>query len=310
MLWKRQPARAALGIECGDHGYKAVAIDLDERGYRVSRILSIGADEAATIDRFLPSTRMNAAVSVPSMEVDVRLIHAPELAERDLRGMAGYELSTQIQTPLEELCYDFTYSNAPSTNGRTRRPVIAFVCRKSTAERLLGAIQSKRVEVKALDVAWMALMNLYHDRIADFERGAFIGLDAGGAGANIIVSRNGEPLFARYVPIQAENGIMELQSRSNLLDELAAEIRRTLQYCRNQFQLNLEEVKRILLSGGRTGETAFEERLSRAAGLNCQRTPLFDADRMTQDAVKPTAEEAPRYAIALGLALRAAKEAA
>lgn len=304
MFRSRKTPTVYLGIDIGVSYVKGVLIEKDGNQNRVRRLFRFNSDQLNTLRDYYPEGDCQVAVSIPSNNIDIRSLILPRLPEKEFRDMIGYEIAKEIGMDENDLYYDYTYSNEHHSVHSSKKKIIVFSCRRADMEEFLTRYDYPKTKIDVVDVDWMGLLNLYSEVIPDFSSKTYIGIDAGESGLKLLLLRNGVLSFCRHYPLVATPGIPELAGENDMVNDIATEIQRTFHYCKSQFQISVQDISAILVSGGKAAAPLFLDHLKARTNFNCQSINITNTNRFIFGDQSITEADSLSYAVAFGMAIR------
>ncbi|MCL2778551.1 MAG: pilus assembly protein PilM [Polyangiaceae bacterium] len=296
-----------LGIDIGTTAAKAAVIRSTYRKVQLVGLASVevqeagapGAAIAAAVRLALGSAGSADAVatSVEGGRATVRTIGLPESAQKQVGEVLPFELESALPFDLSEAVFDYrVLSGLKEVKGEELSVLVGVAKTEDVVSRIelvKGAIatEPERVGVGAFPIA-----NLlpFMPVLAD---GVVAVVDIGTASSDVLIMKNGEPLFARTVGI----GTKGLPSTAA---KLARELRTTLASHRAQ---GGEAPSRIFLCGGGAYVSGAEAFLSAAleAPVEVLGLPALEASSLSPEATAMPGRFAKAIGLALGLGPRA-----
>ena len=282
----------------------------------------------------VPLKTKNIRLTVSGEGVNPIRITLPSMPKAELSEAIRWEIKEQIPFPIETARIDFHVLDEFVEEGVKKLDLMVVACPSHLINQTLSIAEGAGLQPSHLDIAPFALWNAFalHDRPAQEEVAALI--DLGSRKTGIHLFRNGEFQFSREVtPAGADitQAIMEglghgedtdrLYEQAEeekqstgipqpipfwmrpVLERLVAEISRSLDYYRSQF--NVERVNRVLLTGGGAKLKNLATFLSTELHLPVENfNPLkeipFDAKQIDSRLVD---QKGSHFSVALGLAL-------
>ncbi len=304
----------ATGIDSGHSALKIVTIEQNNAAPCIKKKLLVNLGDiplnGKNIKNILSreNKKHNMMASLPSSKLDVHYISLPYMPENDLRKMIAFEIEKRIEYPINDVCFDYTHTESHKGSSSNQTNLIVFVCRRADVTEYLDQIADFLQPINIVDVVSMALMNLYSFTIPDFTKQTMIGLDIGKSGANIVIAKNGRLFFTRFIPYYSNNDELNNCMDAVFLDDLSNEILLTMQHCSIQYRFNSDQVNQVVLTGGRALSPDIGDSLTSKLDISCSLLDLSALNFYDNSASLINGDEAPRYAVAAGLALRQMNE--
>lgn len=335
------------GLDLGSGAVKAVELRRLRAGFELVRAglepLQPGAvaeggiedpdSVAAAIRRVFSRSRIRSrkvATSVSGHSVIVKKLTLPVMSREELEESIQWEARQVIPFDLSDVHLD--HQVLPSAPGGEDTQVLLVAARKERVASRLEAIARAGLSPLIVDVDCFALQNAYE---ANYDSGSSVTaalLHIGAAVTNVVVTRDGIPLFTRDLSAGGNQltGLLQRQLRidfeeaermkkesavealeagpsgallQSAMETLLLEIRKSL----DLFEAGAEgeSIQRVYVSGGCSELAGLLERLQNGLDL-----PLEPLDPFKSIAVgRGVSEEilyrqAPSLAVAVGLALR------
>lgn len=323
-------ARAAVGVEIHQKAVTVVALRQGRRGPMLAgfatvvlppgavtrtgvadpRALGAAVKEALREAR---ADRANVCLSIASEHIDVRRLYMPPMPEAELRQAIQWELKQQVRFPVEseeEILFDFQVLQ--NENGRQELLVVSAPGK--LVYDYLGALRAERIHPEIMDAFALSLP------WAVPGEGGVGYVHVGPEFVHVLVVRDGVYQLSRKVPVAAGALLEELGADPDggagepVLSEYAARAARevvsvvtqTLEFHRVEVRGHdvAELVPRLVVSGAGNRIDRLARLIGAEVGL-----PAVAAQPLTGPGGRSfEPEEAPRYAVAAGLAQRGLAE--
>jgi type IV pilus assembly protein PilM len=288
--------------------------------------------------REVPLKTRNVRLTVSGEGVNPIRITLPSMPNAELSQAIRWEIKDQVPFPIETARIDFHILDEFVEEGVKKLDLMVAACPSHLIDQTLSIAEGAGLRPSHLDIAPFALWNAFtlYDQSAQEKVVALI--DLGSRKTGIHLFRNGRFQFSREVtPAGADitQAIVEGLSHGEdtdqlyeqaeeekqatgipqpipfwmrpVLERLVAEISRSLDYYRSQF--NVERVDRVLLTGGgaklKNLATFFSTELHLPVeNFNPLKKIPFDAKKIDSRLVD---QEGSHFSVALGLALPVVK---
>ncbi|MBF0185619.1 MAG: type IV pilus assembly protein PilM [Magnetococcales bacterium] len=274
----------------------------------------------------------NAAFSLSGSAVITKKIHMAPLSELELEEQIALEAEEYIPFEIQDVNLDFHIISRQDDN----MEVLLVACKKELIESHAALIRQAGLQPLVCDLDLLALINAWQTFVPG--NPATMLVNMGASMLNVaIVSADGQPGYIRDHALGSRQMIQELQSRcecpfpaaeqllimtenptqnqvvntqrqeiiATFLEQLLQQLRQALQFYKAASPE--QPVSRILLAGGAAllpaAATTLQERLQLPVTVW---DPLAGLSPLAAASATPCA--APRYAIALGLALRGERQ--
>ncbi len=311
-LWRKK-STVATGIDPGHSALKIVTIEKKHSSF-IAKTLLVNSGDIPLNERKIKNIlsrdnrKQSMITAFPSSKFDIHYISLPYMPENDLRKMIAYEVEKKIEYSINDVFFDYTHSESHKDSNSNQVNLIIFMCHRSDVTEYLDQISNIHQPFKIVDAVSMALMNLYSFTIPDFNRQTLIGLDIGKSGANIVIAKNGYLFFTRFIPYYSPDDELDDFIHTNFVNDLSNEIMLTMQHCSIQYKFYSDQVKQVILTGGRSLSPDIVESLASKLDISCSVLDLSSSDSLNNNGSLILGDDAPRYAVAAGLALRQMNE--
>ncbi|MDC4228077.1 MAG: type IV pilus assembly protein PilM [Candidatus Manganitrophus sp.] len=258
----------------------------------------------------------------------IRYLTLPVMPQGELAEAVKWEAKKMVSIPMEEMILDYIVAGGRQERETKRYDLILVVADKSTLREQWAMMQRAGLDIVAIDVNPLSLLNTIRLNYGKELAGNFIYIDVGAVKTDMTILKDGVLRFTRRLEMGGEQVTRRLQQEMNLsyeeaeklkrekglgveekaqmimkseLDRFIVEIQRSIDYYRAQFR---EAVfKKVILMGGGALLPGFSDYFG----------SYFDADMEIDD---PLAEIigtesvgairaiAPRFSSGIGLALR------
>lgn len=331
--------RPFWGIDIGASSVKAVRLRRTRRGVQ---LLDIGIKElppeqdfrqeniAAALDELIKEKkRPKAVINFSGAAPLIRYLTLPAMPKEELAEAVKWEAKKLVSIPMEEMILDFIIVGGRQERETKRYDLVLVVAEKSTLREQWGTMQRAGLEIVAIDVNPLSLLNTVRLNYGNELTGNFIYIDIGAAKTDITILKDGVLRFTRRLEMGGDQITRRLQQERSLsheeaeklkrekglggeeatqtiikseIDRFIVEIQRSIDYYRAQFREGV--FKKMVLMGGGALLPGFSDYFG----------SYFEADMEIDD---PLAEIvgtesagairaiAPRFSSGIGLALRA-----
>jgi len=238
------------------------------------------------------------AVALDGAKAVSRVLPMPASAQKQLAEVLPFELESQVPFDLDDSIVDYRVlsgqrvAQAGTPEGAAMLPVLASVARIGEVRARIDLVkQALGVEPERVGVGLLPLANLIPLLPALAEPGPVVVVDLGTLSSDVLILRNGEPVFMRTIS-QGTTGLPETAPR------LAREIRLTLAAYR---ATGGEVAARVFLCGGGAFVSGAESFLANELETEVAvlPPPPMDYEVPQPDQLRQLA----RYTKAIGLAL-------
>lgn len=212
--------------------------------------------------------------SLPESKVFLRAVTIPEMSEEEASEAIKWEIEASIPLAVEQVYYDWQFLDKKDG----KQIVLTAAVAKDFVDELSGVLEDCNLEVYGMEVESIASTRSLIPRDAKKEN-VFLIVDIGSNKTSFTVSEGNIPYFTSSIPFSS-SGITEeissdlnlqkeeaermkisegienstgnnsiLNSVSSLLENLAVEIERTMDFYQNMSKSN-PEIEKIILTGG------------------------------------------------------------
>ncbi len=265
--------------------------------------------------------------SLPESEVISRLIPLPPMKESEISAALRYEAETFVPYPMDQVQLD---GEVVSKDESGRLLVFAVAARSELIERFLRLMQMAKLKALAIEPPAVALSRMVWQS-TQYQEPVLL-LDLGEKFSDVTISMGGQVYLTRAIPIGGESftraisvnlGLdpqsaeeykkaygmeeTELEGKikvavSSVFASLAEEIKKVMESYRQEWE---KKVELLILSGGGARLPGLSEELVRAIGFEVQvANPFLRVQTGKVQVPIDLKEEAPRFSLAVGLALR------
>ncbi len=331
-------AKAVLGLDIGTSTIKAVLLRVTKEEVELANagmvelhldpVMEDKEKRARVIEgikRLLEENEIKTrevVTCVPGQSVIIRHLRLPPGARERLAQVIKFEAQNQIPFPLDRVGMD--YQALPGKEGEEVKVILAAMKRELIDDHL-ALIEEAGLKLEAIDISSLSLYNSLKFKKPPKEAEVVALIDIGATTTDISIHRDGVLEFTRSAPVAGNDLTEAIQTKlrvsfseaerlkregrdeiadaiSPILENLFAEIRRSLNYYRSQPEG--AEITRVILSGGSAQLKNLDKFLSQRLGVR-----LEIADPLSQIKYDPTTfklkEILPFFSVAVGLALRA-----
>ncbi|GEA19171.1 type IV pilus biogenesis protein PilM [Moorella sp. E306M] len=253
MRWprfKRQPQY--LGIDLGTTAVKAAvyqgrqwltaSVPTPQGGLADTQAMVAAVAEAASRTGW---RGRRAVTAVSGERVIVRYLRLPRMTPEELKSGMAYEIENYLPTGARDMVVDWAILDAGNDAAADQMPVLLAAAPREQVTGLYQLFHAAGLDLVAIDLVPLALCRA----LAEEAGGSTVIIDIGGRWSNLVLAREGQPLFSRVVAIGGGELGQPGISGSSRMAELAQEIRRSLEFYRSQAGTAFNP-ERIILTGG------------------------------------------------------------
>ncbi|TKB48016.1 type IV pilus assembly protein PilM [Ferrimonas sediminicola] len=224
-----RPVLPLVGVDIGSSHLKAVMLQRDDSGYRVSLALALpladGDPDAALarLKSLLPkgATRAAAAVSGATVMTKVITMDAT-LSDVELETQIEIEADNLIPYPLDEINLDFEPTGRPSSSGQVE--VLLSACRTEDVQARVRALARAGLKAEVIDVEGYALGRA-QVLLEEDQQGDLALVEAGACKSLLAINQDGETRFVREISLERAR----FAEFSEWVEQLAQQLQRSLQ---------------------------------------------------------------------------------
>jgi type IV pilus assembly protein PilM len=253
MRWprfRRQPQY--LGIDLGTTAVKAAvyqgrqwltaSVPSPQGGLADTQAMVAAVAEAASRTGW---RGRRAVTAVSGERVIVRYLRLPRMTPEELKSGMAYEIENYLPTGARDMVVDWTILDADPGTDAGQMPVLLAAAPREQVTSLYQLFHAAGLDLVAIDLVPLALCRA----LAGEAGGSTVIIDIGGRWSNLVLAREGRPLFSRVVAIGAGELSQPGITGSSRMAEMAQEIRRSLEFYRSQAGTAFNP-ERIILTGG------------------------------------------------------------
>ncbi len=346
-------AKLGVGLDIGANSIKIVELQggIKPRLSRFGRIsLTEGAINAGeikereqvgkAIKELFAKTKITSkrvVIAIPGQAAIIRHIKMPLMEDNEVANAIHWEAERYIPFPVDEVTLDFKVIKR--STDRNEMDVLMVCARNDIIYSHIETLKDIGLQTLAVDVQTFSLMRASGLEATDTE-GAVALLDIGFETSDLMILKDGIPLFTRVIPLAGNRftktiasnlGItseeaeeikinkidalshsesiqnLNLDAKANFameegLKELTLEIRRSFDYF--HLQERNEEVNRLIINGGGSLLPNLATFLNRELGIPVIDSVIPQAISAPKKLRVKLEAELPLYSVALGLAMR------
>jgi len=289
-----------------DIGTTAIKVAVLRTAYRKVQLVALGSCDVALTGGIPEAIRgaMAAAMgdkvsagdgvatAIEGARGAFRHLTLPQSAQKQIGEVLPFELESLIPFDIADSVWDYRIMTRTEATPEGQIPLFAVVCRTEDIKARIDLVKSALgAEPERVGVGGFPIANLVPMAPQLAEAGPIVLVDLGTQSSELLVLRNGEPLFARAISFGT-------QGLPGTAPRLAREIRTTIA----SFRSNGGAVPaKIVLCGGGSFVSGAQVFLSGELGLPVEvlAPPQLDMSLLAADKLA----ELPRFAKALGLAV-------
>ena len=286
--------------------------------------------------------RSNVAISMSGPSVVVKILHVPLMTEDELEEQIALEAEQYVPFDLDEVNLDFHIlrEDEVDAEGEPQMAVLLVAAKLDILEARTAVVKEAGLNPVVMDVDVFAIENMYGVNYAVSPEEITALVNVGASYVNINVLADGASAFTRDVLIGGNRYIEALKQELSLSDEdaeatmkgnpkwipvgevqsgaadrilesvnveVTTEVTRSFDFFRSAMvSEEMEEIKKVVLSGGGAQIVGLAQMLSSQLGIEVEfADPFRQIDFADKDYTpEALAELAPLAAIGVGLATR------
>ncbi len=290
-----------VALDIGTSSIKSVFISKQKTGamqidrFSIEQIEGERSREsvAAALKRFIAKQEtkiQKAVISVSGQSVVVRQVLFPKLSSDELHSALQFEAEKYIPFGINEVYIDAQMIDGKVEGGKVK--VLIVAAKKDLVGEYITYMNDAGIAPEAVDCDSIAVTNsfIFNNAGAGKDRTVAL-LNIGASMTNVCILKDETLNFARDIPVEIKS-----------IDALETQIRLSFDYYENQFGKGIDG---IYISGGGAKDTAVNERLKQAFGLEMivwdPTAKLVISPKVDSKALK---EISGQMAVCIGLAIR------
>lgn len=189
----------------------------------------------------LDRTRANFVLS-PN-DYKLLLIEAPRVEPGEVAAAVKWKIKDLVDSPVEELVV--TVFPVPDDAYRGQNDMVyAVAARRSRIRQVVDLVNRSGLELEAIDIPELVLMNISRTFSNDSDGLAFIDLRSSGSTLNL--SKDGQIYLTRHLNTRVDQDIVYSEDWELIRERLVLEIQRSLDYYESQ--MGQAPIPRVLLA--------------------------------------------------------------
>ncbi|MFA5073430.1 MAG: type IV pilus assembly protein PilM [Nitrospirota bacterium] len=331
------------GIDIGASSIKVVQISLFGKQPKLISAgmlefhIASGNESIGANLRYLLSERNIKADKVitqmPGKDITIRSFTLPRMPASELCEAVRWEAKRHISYPLESAVIEYLITGQRHEGTVDKLDILLVACERDAVAQHCAPFEEAKIKLSAIDANALALRNVFHllDKPSDMNT---VVVDIGAGKTEIDIFKGGVPRFSRCLDIggidmtraiaealnvniqKAEDMKREmhvLASSDNpgvaavrtILDGLMMEIRRSADYYKTTFRE--KNIHNILLTGGVSLMPGIREYVMKSVDGTVEIDQPFEGLSGAKNVINEFSPLAPRFSVAIGLALRKAR---
>jgi MSHA biogenesis protein MshI len=257
--------------------------------------LAPGQDLPATLKRLVQDRGLDKTACASLLgigEYQLLMVEAPEVPQSELKAAVRWRIRDLIDFHIDDAVLD-VFDTPPSGARAVQEHIYVVVSRSAVVKERVDSLQAAGAALEVIDIPELALRNIAAqlDEDASGQAMLFFAAERG----LITLTRNATLYLARSMDI----GYQQLSSMPDLVDRLALELQRSMDYYDRHFQQ--APITSITLCPLPDPVPQLAERLQQQVGIPAREFSLQDI----VESEKPVAaEQFAKCILAIGAALR------
>ncbi len=289
-----------------DVGTSAVKVAVLRTAYRKVQLVALGSCDVALAGSAADAIRGamvaamgekisggdGVATAVEGARGAFRQLTLPQSAQKQIGEVLPFELESLVPFDIADSVWDYRIMTRTETTPEGQIPIFATVCRTDDVRARIALVKTALgVEPERVGIGGFPIANLVAISPQLAEAGPIVLVDLGTQSSEVLVLRNGEPVFARAISFGT-------QGLPGTAPRLAREIRTTIASFRS---IGGTPPSKLILCGGGSFVSGAQVFLAGELALPVE---VFAPPQLDTTAVAPDKlAELPRFAKALGLAV-------
>lgn len=277
-------------------------------------------------------TTPNVVAALPESQIFTRVIFLPSLTDKELASAIHWEAEQYVPIPLSEAHLVWEVLERPKKGSGEKMEVLLVAAPRFLGEKYEKVLGLAGLKPVALETELIALARSLVGENPDTPTTLIISV--GNTTTDLCIVRQGKMSFTRSISIggaalaraiatelgfslsQAEEykksyGLLEKEAEGKIVkaikpvfDVIVTEIKRALAFYQEQH--STDPIKRIVLCGGSAKLPGAVVYLAQSLGFEVQIGNPWERVQVGEEVREDLQEEGPRYAVAVGLAMRSA----
>jgi len=299
-LKSKTRTRRLCAVVAEDDGIAVACVDHDNSGKPLLECCAFHAldadrDPSSLLKETVTEYRLNkisCTTLLASDDYQLMMVEAPEVPPAELRAAIRWRVRDLIDFHIDDAALD-VFDVPPGGARGMQDHLYVVVSRAATVAQRAATLQEAGIDLSVIDIPEMALRNI----------AARLPEDAGGQamlhfGANrglITLTRDATLYLARTM----EFGWQQLQDSPELVERLALELQRSMDYYDRHFQQ--APITHLTLCPSSQGVTQLSEQLARQTGIEVRTLQVEELVELPGD---ENTAQLSRCILAIGAALR------
>lgn len=339
------PNKSYLGVDIGSSSIKIVELKGEGGGVRLvtygfsENLFNLGQKDVKEIAKIISeichrsgAISHNAVSALPAFSVFSSIINLSGVNKKDIASAVQWEAKKVVPLPEKEMIFDWKkIDDFGDKADKTNTKVLLTAAPRALVKKYIDIFKLAQINLLSLETETFALIRslLGSDKstIMIVELGAAttdlsiinqslpilnLSIDIGGLTITKAIGNNLNIGLERAEQFKYDLGINLIESRDNIIPKTIIEtispIVNEIKYAINLFQSkNNKKVEKIILSGGSALLINFADYLSKILDINVVIGNPWSRVSYPIDLKSMVEEIGPRFAIAIGLAMRGIK---
>ncbi|MFT5321214.1 MAG: MSHA biogenesis protein MshI, partial [Pseudohongiellaceae bacterium] len=238
----------------------------------------------------------NASYVLSPDEYKLLLVEAPDVGANEIADAVKWKIKDLLDNPVEEMAITVFPVPDDAYRGQTKM-VYVVAALKSKIREIVELVTSAELELVAIDIPELVMMNL-SAKCADDSNGLAF-LDLRGSGSTMNLCKDGSIYLTRHLNTRMDEDVLNSVDWDNIRERLVLEIQRSLDYYESQ--LGKPSVNKVLLAPRQSDSEALAEQLNSVMSV---RVECMDISKSIDSPEDLTLELQEKCLMAIGGALR------
>jgi len=235
-----------IGVDFGSDSLRLAQVQFTDGEWRLIGAASadvpthVRLDPDARGEYFIETTRdllnqggfqgREAVLSLPSALMHIQHLRVAKMDEQTMKKALRWEAAGKIPIPANQAVLRHILAGEVYVEQEMKQEVIVLATAQSTVDKMLSAASKARLNVIGMNVEPLAILDCFthiYRRQADAET-TYMFVDIGSSGTRAFISRGGQILFARSIPIAGEQFCDAVATALSIDTEQAKTLRLTL----------------------------------------------------------------------------------
>ncbi len=228
----------------------------------------------------------------------ILLVDAPDVPAHELRSALRWKVKDLIDFHVDDALIDVFELPAETRSGETRASLYCIAARMEIIRDLTGLVSETPARLAVIDIPEMCIRNLA--ALAPEDQQGLVSVHLEAQRGLVVITRQ----HTLYLARRLEFGSAAIAADPGVIEQLALEIQRSIDYCDRHFHLAIPQT--ILILPSETADAPLAHELGSRTGLA---TRCLDLNTCLEGERKLDGAEQIRGLLAIGAALRLERSA-